>query len=357
MFALRRKQLQSLSSGGDDSGVFNDQEEAILRLLTDMRSLAEGDLTIEAKVTEEITGSISDSLNYAVNEMRDLVWQIIDASNQVGKESELASNYATEVSDVNSDQARLIAQVVDKMTNASRILENTSKQAKQSSNMASHSIDVATRGAEAVRATLNGMKDIREQIQETSKRIKRLGESSQRIGDIVILIEEIAEQTNLLSLNAAIQASMAGEAGRGFAIVSEEVRNLAQRSSDATKRIAELVTNIQRDTNNAISSMERATQEVVVGTKVADSAGSALSEIETASSEVSQVVAQIAERSTNQAQLVMDVLEEIHKVSDSSHEASQKAQQTSHVMIQLKTLAQALRHSIDRFKLPSRPSR
>ena len=270
------------------------QQESILQLLDEMSSLADGDLTIEAEVTDQITGAIADSVNFAVIEMRQLVSQINSASEQVASESQLAVESANQVSQSNRDQAEQINQASDIMQQVAGDMKVVSEQASDTSKMALESIDVATRGARAVRDTIEGMENMREQIQDTSKRIKRLGESSQRIGDIVELIDDIAEQTNILSLNAAIQASMAGEAGRGFAVVSDEVQNLAERSTEATKRIAELVKTIQNDTNDAVLSMEKATEQVVAGTRVADTAGGALAEIEIASQKLSEIVAEIA---------------------------------------------------------------
>ena len=194
---------------------------------------------------------------------------------------------------------------------------------------------------------------MREQIQDTSKRIKRLGESSQRIGDIVALIDDIAEQTNILSLNAAIQASMAGEAGRGFAVVSDEVQSLAERSTEATKKIAELVATIQTDTNDAVLSMEKATQQVVTGTQVADSASSALAAIEGVSSRLSGLIQEISKGSTEQAELVTQVSKRVSKVSESSTETSRKAQASANSIAKLLELAKDLETSVSRFKLPA----
>jgi len=190
------------------------------------------------------------------------------------------------------------------------------------------------------------------QIQDTSKRIKRLGESSQRIGDIVALIDDIAEQTNILSLNAAIQASMAGEAG-SFAVVSDEVQSLAERSTEATKKIAELVTTIQNDTNDAVLSMEKATQQVVSGTKVADSAGNALAEIESVSQRLSGLVEGISKDSNEQAETVIKVSEKVALVSDSSTDTSRKAQESANSIAKLLELAKDLETSVSRFKLPA----
>ncbi|MFT5573313.1 MAG: methyl-accepting chemotaxis protein [Cryomorphaceae bacterium] len=330
-----------------------DQQESILKLLDEMSALADGDLTVEAEVTDQITGAIADSVNFAVMEMRELVSQINRASIEVANESELAVNNAQSVSKSNMTQAAQISSAATLMQSVSSSMREMSEQASSSATMAAESIQAASRGTQAVRDTITGMDDMREQIQETSKRIKRLGESSQRIGDIVALIDDIAEQTNILSLNAAIQASMAGEAGRGFAVVSDEVQSLAERSTEATKKIAELVTTIQNDTNDAVLSMEKATQQVVAGTKIADSAGTALSEIENVSQRLSGLIDGISKESNQQAEVVYKVSEEVTQVSDSSTDTSRKAQDSANSIAKLLELAKDLETSVSRFKLPS----
>jgi len=356
-FALfRYSRAQASGLVAHDAGLESalaEQQESILKLLDEMSALADGDLTVEAEVTDQITGAIADSVNFAVMEMRELVTQINRASVEVANESELAVNSAQSVSKSNTTQAEEISQAASLMEKVSNDMRQMSEQASSSSTMATESLKVAEQGTQAVRDTITGMENMREQIQETSKRIKRLGESSQRIGDIVSLIDDIAEQTNILSLNAAIQASMAGEAGRGFAVVSDEVQSLAERSTEATKKIAELVTTIQNDTNDAVLSMERATQQVVSGTKVADSAGNALSEIETVSQKLSGLIEGISKGSTEQAELVTQVSEQVTKVSDSSTDTSQKAQDSADSIAKLLELAKDLETSVTRFKLPS----
>ena len=329
-----------------------DQQESILKLLDEMSALADGDLTVEAEVTDQITGAIADSVNFAVMEMRELVTQINSASVQVANESELAVGNAQAVSASNIQQAEKIASAAQMMADVTTSMREMSEQATSSSEMAAESIKVAAQGTQAVRDTIKGMDDMREQIQDTSKRIKRLGESSQRIGDIVALIDDISEQTNILSLNAAIQASMAGEAGRGFAVVSDEVQGLAERSTEATKKIAELVTTIQNDTNDAVLSMEKATQQVVSGTKVADSAGAALSEIEEVSERLSSVVESISKGSNEQAEMVTQVSDKVSKVSEASTDTSRKAQDSANSIAKLLELAKDLETSVSRFKLP-----
>jgi len=286
-------------------------------------------------------------------EMRELVTQINSASVQVANESELAVGNAQAVSASNIAQADKIASAATMMAEVTDSMRQMSEQATSSSEMATESIKVAAQGTQAVRDTIKGMDDMREQIQDTSKRIKRLGESSQRIGDIVALIDDIAEQTNILSLNAAIQASMAGEAGRGFAVVSDEVQGLAERSTEATKKIAELVTTIQNDTNDAVLSMEKATQQVVSGTKVADSAGAALSEIEAVSERLSSLVVGISKGSNEQAEVVTQVSEKVSKVSEESTDTSRKAQDSANSIAKLLELAKDLETSVSRFKLPA----
>ena len=330
-----------------------DQQESILKLLDEMSALADGDLTVEAEVTDQITGAIADSVNFAVIEMRELVSQINRASIEVANESELAVSNAQQVSQSNATQAQQISAAALQMQQVSESMREMSEQANSSSFMAAESMQVAERGAQAVRDTISGMEDMREQIQETSKRIKRLGESSQRIGDIVALIDDIAEQTNILSLNAAIQASMAGEAGRGFAVVSDEVQSLAERSTEATKKIAELVSTIQNDTSDAVLSMEKATQQVVSGTRVADSAGTALAEIETASKKLSELVEGISKGSNEHAETVTHVSQQVTQVSDSSTETSRKAQDSANSIAKLLELAKDLETSVSRFKLPA----
>lgn len=350
-FTLQSRTL--VQSEGNLTEALAEQQESILKLLDEMSALADGDLTVEAEVTDQITGAIADSVNFAVIEMRELVSQINRASLEVANESELAVNNAQSVSQSNMMQADQITSAAQEMQRITKSMRQMSEQANESSEMARESIKVANQGAQAVRDTITGMEDMREQIQETSKRIKRLGESSQRIGDIVALIDDIAEQTNILSLNAAIQASMAGEAGRGFAVVSDEVQSLAERSTEATKKIAELVTTIQNDTNDAVSSMEKATQQVVSGTRVADSAGSALAEIEKASDQLSKLVEKISTRSNQQAQVVTDVAQKVSVVSDSSTETSRKAQDSANSIAKLLELAKELETSVSRFKLPA----
>ena len=354
LFLLGRALVSDARSRAEESARQNrETQDAILKLLDEMGSLADGDLTIEAEVTDQITGAIADSVNFAVKEMRDLVVRINDASHRVAAESEATASNARELSRASANQADEITNTTERVQTMARSMQEMSSEARRSAEVARSSVDVAKRGAQAVRDTIRGMDGMREQIQETSKRIKRLGESSQQIGDIVSLIDDIAEQTNILSLNAAIQADMAGEAGRGFAVVADEVQRLAERSAEATRQIADLVKNIQSDTNEAVTSMEQATQGVVDGTRLADAAGQALGEIESVSQQLSDLIGGMAEAAQRQSQAATEVSGHMNSIRNVTSETSRDAQTTAESIGKLSSLAHELQDSVAGFKLPA----
>ena len=265
-------------------------QQSILRLLDELSSLADGDLTVQATVTEDITGAIADSINFAVEALRGLVSTINGSAIHLESATRQTQALAQHLAKASGAQSKQIASATETASAVAGLTEEVSNNAERASDVARHSVDVAHKGGEAVRRTIDGMNTIRETIQETSKRIKRLGESSQEIGNIVELINDIAEQTNILALNASIQASMAGEAGRGFAVVADEVQRLAERAANATKQIEVLVRTIQTDTNEAVVSMERSTTDVVGGALLAENAGAALEEIEQVSNQIASLV-------------------------------------------------------------------
>ena len=353
LFLLGRALINDARNRADQSARQNrETQDAILKLLDEMGNLADGDLTIEAEVTDQITGAIADSVNFAVKEMRELVTRINTASQQVAQESQATALSAQELSKASARQADQITSTTETVQSMSRSMEDMSNEALRSAQVARTSVDVAKRGAKAVRETIQGMDGMRDQIQETSKRIKRLGESSQQISDIVGLINDIAEQTNILSLNAAIQAAMAGESGRGFAVVADEVQRLAERSAEATKQITGLVKNIQADTNEAVASMEQATQGMVDGTKLADAAGQALGEIESVSEQISELIGRMAETAHKQSQSATDVSDQMTSIRDVTTTTSQDATRTADSIGKLKNLARELAQSVAGFKIP-----
>jgi len=327
-------------------------QEAIRRLLNEMVALGDGDLTIQATVSEDITGAIADSVNQAVEEMRGLVTTINETSVQVSASTQETRATAMHLSQA-SDRQR------DKIVNASDIVREMSSTMDEMATKASHSVavareslDIAREGGETVQGTIEGMKNIREQIQETSKRIKRLGESSQEIGNIVELIEDIADQTNILALNAAMQAAMAGEQGRGFAVVADEVQRLAERSTNATKQIEALVNTIQADTNEAVISMEASTSEVVSGAERAEAAGEALKRIEQVSQQIAEQIEAVAVDAIEQSDDAKTIDDSMKVIQEITNQTAEGTGQTSQSIESLALLAGQLRETVSRFKLP-----
>lgn len=327
-------------------------QEGILRLMDELGSLADGDLTVEASVTEDVTGSIADSINYAVDALRDLVTTIDQTAVQVNRAAQQTQITANKLSDVSASQNEHVIQANDAINSITSSIRRVSSNAETSSKVAQQSVEIADKGSKAVRRTIEGMASIRETIQETSKRIKRLGESSQEIGNIVGLINDIAEQTNILALNASIQASMAGEAGRGFAVVADEVQRLAERATDATRQIETLVKTIQTDTNEAVASMEESTANVVGGAKLAEDAGEALEEIQSVSKQISELVSGISEASQSQAVEATSVIKTMEVLRKYSTQTAGGASVTSANVSKLADLAKELRETVSGFTLP-----
>ncbi|HEV8695520.1 MAG TPA: methyl-accepting chemotaxis protein [Lysobacter sp.] len=350
LFSLNSAQKKRYESTKE----LNDRnQEAIMRLLDEMGSLAEGDLTVKATVTEDMTGAIADSINFAVEQLRSLVQTITDTSVQVASSAQETQATAMHLAEAAEHQAQEINSASDRISEIAASIDQVSKNSAESADVAQRSVQIATKGAGVVRQTIAGMDSIRDQIQETSKRIKRLGESSQEIGSIVELINDISEQTNILALNAAIQAASAGEAGRGFAVVADEVQRLAERASNATKRIETLVQTIQSDTNEAVSSMEQTTSEVVAGARLAEDAGTALGEIEKVSSDLSGLIQGISTAAKQQSSAASNITATMNTIQSITAQTSQGASQTAQSIGNLAQLAADLRRSVADFKLPA----
>jgi twitching motility protein PilJ len=335
----------------DSARVNRQNQQAILRLMNELSDLADGDLTAKATVSEDITGAIADSINYTTDELRKLVSRVITASEQVNKATSDAGQVTKGLLSAAEKQATEIRDAGSAVELMTKSIQEVDSSAAQASQVASRTLQVTEQGARAVQTSVAGMDGIREQIQETSKRIKRLGESSQEIGEIVDLISDITEQTNVLALNAAIQAASAGEAGRGFAVVAEEVQRLAERSGEATKQIGLLVKTIQGDTQDAVTAMEKSTQGVVEGAQLADDAGHSLQEIEAATRELTDLVNSISvstQVQTDMAQEVASVMADILKITE---QTSKGTQLTNASVTQLEGLAKELSGSVSGFKL------
>ena len=341
--ARRRNELESENQRN---------QAAILRLLDELGDLADGDLTVEATVTEDFTGAIADSINYSIDQLRSLVQTINNSAVQVASAAQETQSTAMHLAEASEHQAQEIAGASAAVNEMAVSIDQVSANAAESAAVAEKAVAIANKGAEVVQATIHGMDTIREQIQETSKRIKRLGESSQEIGDIVSLINDIADQTNILALNAAIQASMAGEAGRGFAVVADEVQRLAERSAAATKQIETLVKTIQTDTNEAVISMEATTAEVVKGARLAQDAGVALEEIENVSKNLADLIQNISNAARQQAASAGHISNTMNVIQEITSQTSAGTTATARSIGDLAEMAQEMRNSVAGFRLP-----
>ena len=326
-------------------------QAAILRLMNELQTVAEGDLTQEATVTEDITGAIADSVYYTVEELRILVGNVQSTAARVAQTTSEVDQTSTELLAASNEQLHEIGETGRSVVDMATRINEVSLQAQESATVARQSLLAAETGLKAVQNTIGGMNSIRDQIQDTSKRIKRLGESSQEIGEITELISDITEQTNVLALNAAIQAASAGEAGRGFSVVAEEVQRLAERSADATNQIAALVKAIQTDTQDAVAAMERSTQGVVEGARLSDNAGTALTEIDQVSRRLADLIEKISHSASSEAKQANVVAGNIQHIFAVTEQTGEGTRSTATQVRELSIMAEELRQSVARFRI------
>ena len=326
-------------------------QAAILRLMNELQTVAEGDLTQQATVTEDITGAIADSVNYTVEELRSLVEQVQSTVGRVTETTSQVEQTSTELLAASTEQLREIRDTGESVLRMAGRINDVSAQAQETASVARQSLKASETGLAAVQNAIGGMNAIRDQIQDTSKRIKRLGESSQEIGEITELISDITEQTNVLALNAAIQAASAGDAGRGFSVVAEEVQRLAERSGDATRQIAAIVRTIQTDTQDAVGAMERSTQGVVEGARLSDAAGAALGDIDRVTRELSDLIARISKEALREAESANVVAANIQHIFAVTEQTSEGTRSTATMVRELSRTAEELKASVARFKI------
>ena len=343
--------------GGTAAPASNSSDAAALqaqieKLLQEVSAVGDGDLRVQAEVTPDTLGVLADSFNYMIEELAKVVGRVQATAMQVTNATRRILDRSDELAQASSTQVGQISQTTEAVEALAIFIQNVARNAQLSAEAAQDALHNADAGQQAVRQSIDGMMVIRENVQETSKKIKRLGERSNEIGEIVRIIEDIADQTNLLALNAAIQSAMAGEHGRGFAVVADEIRLLAERSTESTKRIATLVKSIQGDTFEAVVAMEDSTQEVVKGSQLADEAGRALNSIYTAVERQAQMIETIAHAANGQAQVSENVAVAMGQISEITRQTNSGTQEAAMSVSYLAELADQLRASVSTFRLP-----
>lgn len=327
-------------------------QSSILRLLDQVSGVAAGDLSRDAEVTAEVTGAIADSFNYMLSELRAVIGAVQRTADEVTRTAQQVQSSVEAMAAESQEQSGRIQVASGSIRAMTESIQQVAEAATAASKVAAEALESALAGGESVRRTIAGMQGIRGQVQETAKRMKRLGESSQEIGEIVQLISDISDRTSILALNASIQAATAGEAGKGFAVVAEEVERLAERATEATKRITTLIKSVQSDTTEAISAMEETTREVVNGSKVASEAGDRLTQIESVSKQIAGLVQGITESATRDAEGAEIVGRSVGSISDATERTARGTRLAAGEIRRLAALVTELSESLSRFRLP-----
>lgn len=354
-FAMLAASINSLMDSHPTAGEGREAanlQAQIEKLLTEVSAVGDGDLRVQAEVTPDTLGVLADSFNYMIEELAKVVGRVQATTLQVTTATRRILDRSAELAQASEQQAVQISHTTDAVEALATFIQSTARNAQMSAEAAQEALRNARQGEQAVVQTIEGMIHIRENVQETSKKIKRLGERSQEIGEIVRMIEDIADQTNLLALNAAIQSAMAGEHARGFNVVAEEIRQLAERSSESTKKIATLVKSIQGDTYDAVVAMEESTQEVVSGSRLADDAGRSLKTIYGAVDRQAQMIEAIARTANERAQTSEAVAIAMNQISEITRQTTMASQDAAASVSYLAELADQLRSSVATFRLP-----
>lgn len=328
-------------------------QAAIQKLVEEVAGVAEGDLTIETEVSSLETAAIADSINLMITQLRQIIGNVQQATQMVSASASEIRQTAEYLSRGSETQANQILDTSTAVEQMSVSIQQVSENALLSATVAQQALTNAQQGARAVQDTIQGMQRIRDQVQATAKRIKRLGESSQEIGEIVQVIRDIAKRTSILALNASLEAAAAGEAGRGFAVVAEDVKRLAERATNATRRITELISATQTETNAAVAAMEESTREVVSGSHLADQAGQTLAEIEAVSQRLAELIQSISQTSRQQAHGSEAIARSIGEIAEVTQRTAAGTKQAAVSINRLAGLADELRHSVSAFKLPN----
>jgi len=330
-----------------------DLQRQVIRLLDDVEGAARGDLTVQAEVTADVLGAVADSFNLTIQNLREIVNQVKIAARQVNESSRENEAFARSLSSDALRQAEELSVTLNSVQMMTESIQRVAESAREADQVAKLASETAIKGGEAVERTVAGILDIRETVAETTRKVKRLGESSQEISKIVGLISQIASRTNLLALNASIEAARAGDAGRGFAIVADEVRQLADRAAKASKEIEQIVLQIQSETSNVQQAMEVGTQQVIDGTKRAEQARQSLTDIIQVSHRIETLVLSITEDTVKQTETSRTVSQVMQSVELTAQETSQESQRVSASLQNLVGVARSLQDSVERFRVDS----
>ncbi|HIK55616.1 MAG TPA: HAMP domain-containing protein [Synechococcales cyanobacterium M55_K2018_004] len=328
-----------------------DLQRQVIRLLDDVEGAARGDLTVQAEVTADVLGAVADSFNLTIQNLREIVLQVKEAARQVSKSSAENEIFARSLSSDALRQAEELAVTLNSVQVMTDSIQRVAESAREAEEVARSASATALKGGEAVERTVSGILEIRETVAETTRKVKRLAESSQEISKIVALISQIASRTNLLALNASIEAARAGEAGRGFAIVADEVRQLADRAAKASKEIEQIVLQIQSETGSVMTAMEEGTQQVIEGTRLAEQAKRSLEDIIQVSNRIDVLVRSITADTVEQTETSRAVAQVMQSVELTAQETSQEAQRVSGSLQNLVGVARDLLNSVERFRV------
>ncbi|MBD2197900.1 MULTISPECIES: methyl-accepting chemotaxis protein [Calothrix] len=342
----------------------DEQEEAkenlqrqVIRLLDDVEGAARGDLTVQAEVTADVLGAVADAFNLTIQNLRDIVQQVKVAAKEVTKGATNSETFARALSSDALRQAEELAVTLNSVQVMTDSIQRVAEAAREAEAVARDASTIALKGGEAVENTVAGILEIRETVAETTRKVKRLAESSQEISKIVALISQIASRTNLLALNASIEAARAGEAGRGFAIVADEVRQLADKSAKSLKEIEQIVMQIQSETGSVMTAMEEGTQQVIKGTKLAEEAKRSLENIIQVANRIDILVRSITSDTVEQTETSRAVAHVMQSVELTAQETSQEAQRVSGALQNLVGVSRDLIASVERFRVETLESR
>ncbi|MEG4234801.1 methyl-accepting chemotaxis protein [Microcoleus sp. Pol11C3] len=328
-----------------------DLQRQVIRLLDDVEGAARGDLTVTAEVTADVLGAVADSFNLTIQNLREIVHQVKQAAREVSKGATDSAKFAGDLSSDALRQAEELAATLNSVQVLTDAIQRVAESAREAEEVARGAAATALKGGEAVERTVAGILEIRETVAETTRKVKRLAEASQEISKIVALIATIASRTNLLALNASIEAARAGEAGRGFAIVADEVRQLADRSAKSLKEIEQIVMQIQSETGAVMTAMEEGTQQVIEGTKLAEQAKRSLEDIIQVTNRIDVLVRSITADTVEQNETARAVASVMQAVELTAQETSQEAQRVSGALQNLVGVARDLLTSVERFRV------